>query len=385
MQKSKRNFNHHWDYKFFHFCLHFMKIQFCSIIFIFFTLFGCTKETNSTSPTSPVQITEKVDIITSIANYNQYDTIVISGVISSVTLKTTNSKIIERGIYISLNSDLNLTKLDSINIVSEGLTGTYNFTFGKVQSNTIYYITSYCLSSDGKKFVGNTLKFTSNDFIKNLSNGLVIYFPFDNDIVDKKGTIKSCLGFQYSFLNGRVGNGLFLKGNSNSYLEFADYYAMPNTYTISAWVNTKEDASEPKVVQKPFFSKDLSFSYYATSSASSNPNSFPAFYGSDLKIWDFYVMQPVAANPFMNHYVYVNDGKTLLQYKNGRLFGTYNLTLFKLNENSNKIKIGKSGNFSDKTFGGVSYPYGYFNGVLDELKIFDRALSPTEISILYRM
>ena len=160
---------------------------------------------------------------------------------------------------------------------------------------------------------------------------------------------------------------------------------MPNTYTISAWVNTKEDASEPKVVQKPFFSKDLSFSYYATSSASSNPNSFPAFYGSDLKIWDFYVMQPVAANPFMNHYVYVNDGKTLLQYKNGRLFGTYNLTLFKLNENSNKIKIGKSGNFSDKTFGGVSYPYGYFNGVLDELKIFDRALSPTEISILYRM
>ena len=139
MQKNKRNFNHHWDYKFFHFCLHFMKIQFCSIIFIFFTLFGCTKETNSTSPTSPVQITEKVDIITSIANYNQYDTIVISGVISSVTLKTTNSKIIERGIYISLNSDLNLTKLDSINIVSEGLTGTYNFTFGKVQSNTIYH------------------------------------------------------------------------------------------------------------------------------------------------------------------------------------------------------------------------------------------------------
>lgn len=61
------------------------------------------------------------------------------------------------------------------------------------------------------------------------------------------------------------------------------------------------------------------------------------------------------------------------------------MTLFKINENSNKIKIGKSGNFLDKTFGGVSYPYGYFNGVLDELKIFDRALSPREISILYRM
>jgi hypothetical protein len=369
-----------------------MKIYFYSIILIVFTLFSCTKQTIGTSPTSPVspvspiQITEKVDILTSIANYNQYDTIVISGAISSVTLKTTNSKIIERGIYVSLNSDLNSNKLDSIKNISEGLTGTYNFTFGKVQSNTIYYITSYCLSSNGTKFLGNTLKFTSNDFTKNLSNGLVIYFPFDNDIVDKIGTIKSCLGFQYSFIKGQVGNGLFLKGNSNSYLEFADYYAMPKTYTISAWVNAGEDASEPKVVQKPFFSKDLSFSYYATYSTALNPSSYPAFYGSDLKIWDFYGMEPFTRNqPVMNHYVYVNDGKTLLEYKNGVLYGTYNLTLFTLNENSNKIKIGKSGNFSDKTFGEVSYPYGYFNGVLDELKVFNRALSPTEISILYQM
>ena len=160
---------------------------------------------------------------------------------------------------------------------------------------------------------------------------------------------------------------------------------MPKTYSISAWIAAGADASEPTVVHKPFFSKDLSFSYYATYS-NSITYSFPAFYGSDLKIWDYYSNMSYSRNqPVMNHFVYVNDGATLWGYKNGELSGTYNLTLFKLNENSNKIKIGKSGNFSDKTFGGVSYPYGFFNGVLDELKIFDRALSPTEISILYRM
>ena len=52
---------------------------------------------------------------------------------------------------------------------------------------------------------------------------------------------------------------------------------------------------------------------------------------------------------------------------------------------SNKIKIGKSGKFSDLTFGGSSYPYGYFTGVIDELKLYNRALSSEEISMLYRI
>lgn len=53
--------------------------------------------------------------------------------------------------------------------------------------------------------------------------------------------------FLIFFFKGQVGDGLFLRGNSNSFLEFTDYYATPKTYTISAWINEGEDASEPEV------------------------------------------------------------------------------------------------------------------------------------------
>lgn len=144
-----------------------MKIKFFSIVFFFFALFGCTKQTNSNSPTQitekEISVVEKVRIGTFFTYYNQYDTIIIQVQISEVILNPPK-KIIERGVYISLNRELNLPKLDSIKIVSEGLAGNYNFTYGKVKSNTIYYFTSYCLSSEGKKYFGNNLTFTSNVF-----------------------------------------------------------------------------------------------------------------------------------------------------------------------------------------------------------------------------
>jgi hypothetical protein len=361
-----------------------VKFQFCFILYLVLILTSCQKESNNNE--TPAPIVEKADILTSITKYNQFDSVSVSTKVSSVVLKSPTSSLVELVTYISLNSDLNLPKLDSSKIKSIGISGPYTINFGKLKSNTVYYITSYCISSDGARFIGNTVKLTTNDYLKSLQTGLVIYFPFDNDIVDKIGTIKSCLGYNYSFYKGHVGNGLYLNGNSSSYLEFADYYAMPKTYTISVWLKAGQDDNQPKVVHRPFFSKDLSFSYYATYSTASNPSSYPAFYGSDLKIWDYYDQSPVTRVPrAMYHFVYVNDGKNLWRYNEGELAGIYNLTLFTLNENSNKIKIGKSGKFSDLTFGGSSYPYGYFTGVIDELKVYNRALSSEEISMLYRI
>lgn len=356
-----------------------VKYQFCFILYLVLILTSCQKQSNSNE--TPAPIVEKADILTSITKYNQFDSVSVLTKVSSVVLKSPTSSLVELVTYISLNSDLNLPKLDSSKIKSIGINGPYTINFGKLQSNTVYYITSYCVSSDGVRFIGNTVKLTTNDYLKSLQTGLVIYFPFDNDIVDKIGTIKSCLGYNYSFYKGQVGNGIYLNGNKDSYLQFADIYSMPKTYTISAWFNTREDSNQPKSPQKPFFAKDSSFSYYAT-----NLNaSYPSFYGSNFKIWDFYETSESFSKLILQSAVYVYDGTTLSRYMNGQFTGKINLSVINPIDNNNKILIGKSGKFSDLTFGSSSYPYGYFTGILDELKLYNRALSSEEISMLYRL
>lgn len=67
------------------------------------------------------------------------------------------------------------------------------------------------------------------------------------------------------------------------------------------------------------------------------------------------------------------DGNTIKTYVNGTLASTLNITGGNIGTSSNPIGIGKYLN------GGGAYPY-WFNGAIDDLRIYDRVLSNSEIS-----
>lgn len=71
------------------------------------------------------------------------------------------------------------------------------------------------------------------------------------------------------------------------------------------------------------------------------------------------------------HFVYVYDGTTAKIYKNGSLINTTNISWNTLN-NNDIFNLGKD-------FGGAAG----FNGTIDDLKIYDRALSQADITSVY--
>jgi len=89
--------------------------------------------------------------------------------------------------------------------------------------------------------------------------------------------------------------------------------------------------------------------------------------------WDQYYDQPIVTNTWYN-LVMVSDGFRTKTYQNGQLVGSYPI-------------FGKrSMNTSDLFFGRMDhdmYPY-WFNGVIDDIRIYDKDLSAKEIDDLYK-
>ena len=234
------------------------------------------------------------------------------------------------------------------------------------------------------------LVFASNVMAQNVpsyvpTNGLVGWWPFNGNANDESGngnngTVNGATltadrngvaNSSYSF--DGISNLITIK-NSKS-LQFSN-----GTYTISIWINLNEYLSNGKhnnFIFKADYSTvkglrcwmDNSFGtsgltmyicnggYYTTSSVNSD-------YKKDLPL-----------NEWKN-IVYVCDNSYLYYYLNGILISKTNM---------NGVTYGQ--NNTDLMLGGPDQPNpstdGYFKGLLDDIAIYNRALTQQEISALY--
>lgn len=195
------------------------------------------------------------------------------------------------------------------------------------------------------------------------TNGLIYEFLFDNSSSATVGTGTFLHDGSVGFVEGADGtqNGalrIYSFGGSLATLTGLPYGN--SARSISIWVNLINTGG-------PLFAYGQnSVTNGIEASVTDNIASFSNLSNS--------VSSPdVTALDTWNHFVFIHNGTTAFVYKNGQLIGSQNFTNNTINQNSlNRFWLGRT------IFGASS-----FLGIVDELRIYNRALSAQEVSDIY--
>lgn len=203
-------------------------------------------------------------------------------------------------------------------------------------------------------------------------NGLVAHYKFDSDIKDSsgQGNDGTAIG-RITYKDAVLGKGAIFDGESYIEVEDNDSLDLMEGYTISAWIY-KEDvrpSSEQPIVRKTGNILEETWSSYEFADRDfelceavyTEYENYDSFY-SKARV-DFHKWTLVSVS---------YDKSSVRFYINGALTASEQVK-GTIPESEGKLQIG----FSE--YDGSSF----FKGVMDDLRIYDRVLTPTEVKALY--
>ncbi len=207
---------------------------------------------------------------------------------------------------------------------------------------------------------------------KALSDGLVGYWKMDEssgNAVDSSGNSFTGTPTGTSVAAGKFGNARSFPGTSNNYISIANNTALSPTtsgFSVSTWVYPTSTSGSNHII-----SKDTSVastrSYYLVQ----NSNTFiwcMWFSSSQLCA----TSSTFTANSWY-HVTGTYDGSTLTIYVNGIASGTQAVTGTP-QTNTNTLMIGTTALINSCC---------YFPGYVDEARIYQKSLSPSDVTMLY--
>jgi hypothetical protein len=246
-------------------------------------------------------------------------------------------------------------------------TGSFTSLMQGLSENTKYYLRAYAYNSAGVAY-GNEISFTTD-------HGLIAYYPFNGNVNDESG-------------NGNHGtnHGAILttdrKGNANSAYVFdgiANYISVSNdvylcptsAMTLSAWVYADDLNNRHVVVDKRInFNQSPWDSYILCADVATSSQCWMCSLSTNSNQLTVKSPTTTVANTWY-HLVLLYDGSKESLYVNGELKNT----------------ITKSGtiSYSDMSLfiGTTALNDNFMKGKIDDIRIYDRALSILEIQALY--
>lgn len=273
-----------------------------------------------------------------------------------------NTVITERGVYVAGNLSVTGQKIP----VGSG-DGSFSKVIDEFIPERTYYVTAYAINLAGEGR-GEQISFTTPPEQQiPVNNGLVAYYPFNGNANDASGNNN----------NGTVYGAtptVDRKGNPNSAFLFDgldDYIAinhsaslnMSQQISISFWV--KFETSAPYYYPYHIIEK---FGCWGTGQRENDLN------------WGIETANGAFNNFTLNysfnryyHIVQVYDGTKIYTYCDGALKGSANANGL-LKQNTNRVYISRYNNGGDY----------FFDGILDDFRIYNRALTQEEVSALYK-
>jgi len=197
-----------------------------------------------------------------------------------------------------------------------------------------------------------------------ITNGLVASYSFDGDLRDDSAAAAHGTAFGGASFGGGV------KGQAASFDGVDDYIVLPahssrsfftGDFSISYWVNRSAPGNEIDArccVEWGYSISSGGFGLYGLGNPFGLGGSSPPQEGE----W-----QMITG---------VRQGNTALFFVNGELAGSITRTIGDVGS-ANPIYLGR------RYIHPSQDPYPWLEGRIDELSIFDRALSPTEVNTLY--
>ena len=219
-----------------------------------------------------------------------------------------------------------------------------------------------------------------------ITNGMVAYYPMDGNANDATVYANHGLSTNITPAVGRCGGtntGLYFNGTT-SFIEIPDAIQIrPDFITISVWFNPTNKADQHLVGKSTFSNSmneqySLGFNYFSENS--------PGLYGSIKQDLALSCSKPGENFAFLKstNPIQVNKWQLgTLTYDGGNLKLYLNETLIKSVASTSKIANCQGGtlrlgkwwqNFPD-----------YFQGVMDDARIYNRALSAEEVKYLYNL
>jgi Concanavalin A-like lectin/glucanases superfamily/CARDB/Bacterial TSP3 repeat len=211
-----------------------------------------------------------------------------------------------------------------------------------------------------------------------LSAGLVAYYPLDGNADDASGNGNNGVVVDAIATTDRSGNpgGAYLFGGTNSYVQVPDSNSLDlsSALTLSAWVCPSQLTNhEATVASKP---RAPTGTGYAMSMY--GPNVGLAL-NNDTFNWTVESPRAEQTNVWV-HIAATFDGHTVRIYADGTLQTEQTHTSFTLLNSSQPLYIGTEG---ITNWGGEGDRN--FRGKIDDVRIYNRALSATEVQALYNV
>ena len=203
----------------------------------------------------------------------------------------------------------------------------------------------------------------STNLIADLNEGLVAYYPFngnanDCSVNEHNGTNNGATATTDRF--GNTDSAMEFNG-SNNYIALGDWFIYQN-FTISLWINQDQinDIYVDIIDNNHTDYRNWAVQY---DSYSANYTFFTQPQGG---------IQFNLSNSEWKHLVFIKDGAFLKIYLNNILVNELTATSSTINYSSQNLSIARWG-------GGGRY----FDGKIDEIRMYNRALTETEIQELY--
>lgn len=202
-----------------------------------------------------------------------------------------------------------------------------------------------------------------------LTDGLVAYYPFDGDVKDyalnNDGTDNTSAGY----VSGKVGSDAKDFDGNDDWINIGETLTGPSAFTLSAWI------------KQPSFGSFNEIAARADSDASQREYTFRTESGtSAILIYDssntaYKITGSSLSTNTWYHLAAIYDGVNLRLFENGSQVNSSTPSITIPDTGSGGITaIGRFGDQSSEHFGGS----------IDDLRIYDRALSQPEIQALYQ-
>jgi hypothetical protein len=225
-------------------------------------------------------------------------------------------------------------------------------------------------------------KITIKKSVIDLNNGLVVNIPFNNSYHESISNTEG-ISTKTKFVQNRkneINQAIYLKRIDSSLVDFGDLNLASFTnaiFSISCWVNLEDTLKPCAILSKrsPYGGFEYSIDNHFRNKQFFNFDNWNVYgtntvYGTD----PLNASAPIQLNSWQ-HIVFIANGNQLKVYNNGIL--QTNIDTKNTEEFANTEKhfvIGNGGGY------GKNY---YFQGAIDDIKIFNRAISNEEINALY--
>ncbi len=209
--------------------------------------------------------------------------------------------------------------------------------------------------------------------------GLVSWWPGDGTTTDIVGTNNGTLVNGATFAAGEVGQAFSLNGTSQ-FVEIPNNPGLnPSTeITVDAWIFVTANTFFPNIVSKGNVG-NFAESYALFLFTGGTPNGQPAFLVNTNGTSTGRAIAVASSTVPLNTWTHVAgtyDGVNVKVYVNGVLAGTtpHTGTIF---ATPDPVLIGKANRTPS------SFPDSFFSGLIDEVEVFNRALSAAEVASIF--